>query len=377
MLGLLPFQIQGLFRKIEKSKIFYIMASLLKHKIGLMILGLYLPLAGFSESPYQGVVFDSKDISSELAKEWNERGYEVICKLDPINHENNTKAARTLLSKQGSVVYLIEVARVPHIANQQPELMSSLQGHPEWRRYYPSFPKEKKDEVVKTFPWIPILHKQGLELHLKRVNELLSKLPKPKTVWLNNIQGAPSSCGCGNTLCRWTSDYGPKKTTDLIGDKAPGQFLKKLSSLYNGVNFIPVFYTECEEGDKPHFCAGVGCYKGICWKAWSRQLSEISKYSNIVGAAAFFKDLERTNSKYGEPGGWVKIVIEQFQTMPLKNGKKAWPREQIISVIQGWGVSDQEIENQIRASRNSSAKGHVLVKATLDQSWVPKIVKLK
>lgn len=326
---------------------------------------------------FRGVALNAQEISNEEVKKWVGQHYEIVCKLDATNHELNKTAARIVLEAQDHVSYLIEVARVPDIAKKHPDLMSSLQGHPEWRRFYPSFPKVKGDEVVKTFPWIPILHQEGMDLHLKRINVILSELPAPKTVWLNNIQGAPSSCGCGNTLCRWTSDYGPKKTTTVIGDDAPGQFLGKLAGSHKNIKFIPIFYPECEEGDKPHFCAGVGCYKGICWKAWSRQITGIAKHSRLIGAAAFFKDLDRTDPKYGKQGDWAQMAVEQFRTMPPKSGKTAWPGDRVISVLQGWNVTENQIENQIQASRTAGAKGHLLVKTKLDQSWRPMAFKYK
>lgn len=337
----------------------------------------FLCLASHGKTPFQGVVLDAGEITPELVKKWTERNYEVTCKLHASNRILNRDAARKVLKQQGHVSYLIEVARVPGLAKKHPKLMASLQGHPEWRRYFPTAPEPKSDEVIKTFPWVPVLHQEGMEFHLERIGNILSLLPSPKTVWLNNIQGAPSSCGCGNTLCRWTSDYGPKKTTTPIGDEAPGKFLGKLMKAHNGVEFIPIFYPECEEEDQPHFCAGVGCYKGICWKAWSRQLAGISKQTTSVGAASFFKDLNRMDPKYGEAGAWVKVAVTQFQSMPPKSGHKAWPKSGIISVLQGWDVTEQEIKNQITSSQKLGTKGHLLVRTKLDQSWKPMVLKYK
>jgi len=337
----------------------------------------YLTTGFLRADEFRGVVLDSKDINSEVVNNWKKQGFEVVCKLSTVNASTDLSAAKLLIKQQGFAAYLIEVGRVPTIADQHPELMASLQGHPEWRRFYPTFPKPEKNEVVKTYPWVSVLHEEGMKVHLDRIDKILDGLPAPKTVWLNNIQGSPSSCGCGNTLCRWTTDYGPKKTTTNIGDKAPGQFLGALKKAHNDIQFLPIFYPECEEGDKVHFCAGVGCFKGICWKAWSRQLDGLSEHTETIGAAAFFKALDRSSSQYGTPGSWVYKAVQQFQTMPPVNGHKAWPGDRIISILQGWDVSDDELQNQIAASEKAGAKGYLVVKSKLDQSWRPKTFKFK
>src|SRR5688572_13698695 len=108
--------------------------------------------------------------------------------------------------------YWIEGGRCEELADAHPEWMTSLQGHPEWRRHFPSFPQPAEGEVVKNYPWVPLFYKEAFEEHLKRIHSLIRLMPKPDGILLNDLQAAPSACGCGNTLCRWTTDYGPIKT---------------------------------------------------------------------------------------------------------------------------------------------------------------------
>ena len=111
--------------------------------------------------------------------------------------------------------YWIEVARCPELADAHPNWMASLQGHPEWRRLFANPPTPGDNEVVKTYPWVPILARETFDAQFARIRELLKDRPQPAGLFLNDIQGSPSACGCGSHLCRWTSDYGKLRTTNL------------------------------------------------------------------------------------------------------------------------------------------------------------------
>src|SRR5688572_29781297 len=121
--------------------------------------------------------------------------------------------------------YWIEIARSPAFADDHPQWMASLQGHQEWRRYFKDFPDPKPGEVVKNYPWVPILYREAFDAHLARVKKLLSARPAAKGVFLNDLQGPPSACGCGNAVCRWTADYGPLRTATPLGEDAAAQFV--------------------------------------------------------------------------------------------------------------------------------------------------------
>src|SRR6266446_5729041 len=138
----------------------------------------------------------------EIALELNERAPRV--KLhDAIQHIRENKLG---------LYYWIEIARNPEMADAHPESMASLQGHPEWRRLFPKAPKPGDGEVIKTYPWTPIYYQETFDAHLKRIANLLKGLPSAKGIFLNDLQAAPSACGCGNIFCRWTTDYGPVTT---------------------------------------------------------------------------------------------------------------------------------------------------------------------
>ena len=127
--------------------------------------------------------------------------------------------------------------------------MASLQTHDEWRRFFPDLPSLAANEVAKTYPWVPILSREPFTAQLDRIKRLLASRPKSELVFLNDLQGAPSACGCGNPLCRWTSDYGQKRTTTPLGDDAATLFVNAVKKTVPESAVIPVWTTECEQHD--------------------------------------------------------------------------------------------------------------------------------
>src|SRR5262245_41677580 len=159
-------------------------------------------------------------------------------------------AARRVKDAGLGLEYWIEVGRCPELANAHPAWMASLQGHPEWRRLHNEFPQPKANEVVKNYPWVPVLYRESFDAQLDRVGRLLSDRPPSRGVWLNDLQGPPSACGCGNPVCRWTADYGPIKTATPLGDEAAAKFVAAVAKLVpGGVRVMPVWTTECERHD--------------------------------------------------------------------------------------------------------------------------------
>jgi hypothetical protein len=275
--------------------------------------------------------------------------------------------------------YWIEIARNPELANAHPEWMASLQGHQEWRRLFKDPPKPKADEVVKVFPWVPILYKEAFAAQLERVEKLLAGMPQPKGVFLNDLQGAPSACGCGNPLCRWTTDYGPIRTATPLGADASARFVAAVEKLAPKADVIPVWVTECEEHDgaKDGLCAGVGCFKGICWKAYTAQLRPVAEHSSRLGVLVPFRAFQRDLPLYGAKGGWIGHAVKTFQTMPPRHKGKAIAASRLITVLQGWDVTDDDVAAQLRESQRAGVGGTIVSEVKIDQSFKPRIVKWK
>lgn len=275
--------------------------------------------------------------------------------------------------------YWIEIARCPELADAHPEWMASLQGHSEWRRFFKDVPQPKKNvEVVKNYPWVPVLYEEAFEAHRQRVQRLLNGKPAAKGIFLNDLQGGPSACGCGNPLCRWTGDYGPIKTATPLPADAAARFVAAVAELAPESEIIPVWVTECEEHDgaKDGLCAGVGCFKGICWKAYCKQLTPLAEQSKQIGVLLPFRAFQRDVSIYGDKAGWIRHALKTFQSMPPRHGGKSITAKRLICVLQGWGVTAAEVEAQKKQATEAGAAGYVVSRAKIDQSWRPQIHKV-
>ena len=275
--------------------------------------------------------------------------------------------------------YWLEVAHCPELADAHPDWMASLQGHPEWRRLFSDPPTPGEDEVVKTYPWVPILSKESFDGQLQRMKRLLANRPQSTGVFLNDLQGAPSACGCGNHLCRWTTDYGKRRTTTPLKNDAPSKFVAEVRKLLPQSEVIPVWTTECEEHDgaADGLCAGVGCFKGICWKAWTEQLVPVARDSSQIGVLLPYKAFQRDLPIYRKPAGWITEAMKSFQTMPARYKQPPAPSSRLIAVLQGWDVTDQQIAQQISVASEAGAVGQIVAYTELDQSWSPKLVPLE
>jgi len=126
-------------------------------------------------------------------------------------------------------------------------------------------------------PWVPITTREGFDAQFARVARILSALPAAAEIYLSDLQGAPSACGCGHPMCRWATDYFLRDErrerkiasgTPLAPDAA-ADFVDSVRTLARGASVIPVWLAECAEGDER--CHGVPCFEGACWPALAAQ----------------------------------------------------------------------------------------------------------
>lgn len=324
------------------------------------------------------------DASAKRLEELKSSGTNTVVFKLTIDHEEAKKAIRTATSAAAntglSFAYWVEVARSPVLADEHPEWMASLQTHDEWRRLFPDSPQPRPNEVAKTYPWVPVLSREPFKAQRERVVALLTDLPNAKLIFLNDLQGAPSACGCGNSLCRWTSDYGERRTTTPLNDDAAALFITAIQKAAPSSEVVPVWTTECEQhdGHPDGLCAGVGCFDGICWKAYMRQLMPVAATARRVAVLATYKQFQRDVASYGEAkASWVSFAIKTFQKMPPQHNGTAIPASRMIAVLQGWDVSPEEIAAQQTAAQKAGAIGSVVAFDKIEQSWIPKVVQWK
>ena len=329
--------------------------------------------------PYCGVLVTAEMVCDTNLKSWRGERLNVVLAIEngsPEDLQKQTDAARRLIDAGFETEYWIEVARSPSMADAHPEWMSSLQGHDEWRRMFPDLKPAMPDEVVKNYPWVPILYTESFAAHLERIEHLLRDLPMPKRIWLNDLQGGPSACGCGHRLCRWTADYGPIHTATPLGDDAAADFVRAVAEKFPAAEIIPIWATECEEADEHESCGGVGCFDGICWQAYTRQLMHLEKVAPRIGVQCFYKVFERDLPRYGGRAGWIQFALRSFQEMPPQRGGRAIPANRLIAVVQGWDVDDAEQQSQIKFAAQAGATGYLIAKFPIAQGWEPRPISI-
>jgi len=288
--------------------------------------------------------------------------------------------------------YWIEVGRCPALAEAHPEWMASLQGHPEWRRLFPNAPEPGAGEVVKNYPWVPVLYQEAFGAHLQRVKSLLRALPPARGIFLNDLQAAPSACGCGNTLCRWTPDYGPIRTATRPPARgypadAAARFLTAVATGAErrpgapGAEIIPVWTTECEEQEKDAACAGVACFQGACWREYTAQLMPVARECPTLAVLCLYRAFGRdrppgTRLRVSGEADWVGQALRSFVEMPPRRGGQPVPLQRLLAVLQGWDVTEAQRQAQIRRCREAGARGYVMALTRIDQGWEPRIVRV-
>lgn len=333
-----------------------------------------------STPSFRAALLAADDIAAGRLTELAAAGFNAVVVViegtEPASREVEQRAAELVLSSSLELHYWIEVARCEELADAHPGWMASLQTHAEWRRLFPDTPAVESNQVAKTYPWVPILSREPFAAQLQRVTDLLADKPKPSGVFLNDLQGAPSACGCGNTLCRWTSDYGDRRTTTPLGDDAATLFVNAVKKQLPESEIVPVWTTECEQqdGDVHGMCAGVGCFEGICWKALTRQLGHLELTCDRLAVLVPYREFGRDLPRYGEPAGWVAHAVKSMSEMPPLRGGRAVPPSRWITVLQGWDMQELEVAQQIQVAKQVAAAGYIVAYEKLDQSWQPKIV---
>jgi hypothetical protein len=304
------------------------------------------------------------------------QGYNSVVLSLSANATQDKDAAHRIQTTGFNLYYWIEIARNPALADSHPEWMASLQGHQEWRRFFPDLPKPAAGEVVKNYPWVPVFYQEAFAAHLKRVKELLQDKPAPRGIFLNDLQGAPSACGCGNHLCRWTSNYGPIKTATPLGADAAAKFVAAVKKLAPESQIVPVWLTECEEQDHDELCAGIPCFKNTCWREWTAQLMPVASEVEMLGALLPYRALQRDLTRYGPEAGWIKSALVSFTALPARYQVKGVPHDRLVAVLQGWDVTPEQINSQITRSSEAGTANYVVSMMKIEQDWKPVIVNV-
>jgi len=341
------------------------------------------------KAPLEALIVDPVDITPKKVVAWKSEGFKLVVltldeRFEPATYEN---AARIIAAESLDLYYWIEVARNTTFAQEHPEWMASLGTHDDWRTRFPDTPKLKDGEVAKAWPWTPIAYRQAFDAHVERIARLLRRVPDNyRGLLLNDLQGGPSSCGCGNLQCRWAIDYGVPSTTDRSdGADVASRFITEVRTLAAGKDVIPVWTTECEEHDlttetQPHrgwstgYCGGVECFNHQCPLKFTEQWQALhATHRGPTGVLLLQKEFQRDRKEYGAPANWITSAIKSLDEQ--KPGPV--PRNQLWLVVQGDGARPGEEAAARQAALRLEPAAVLVARTRIDQSFEPRLINTK
>jgi hypothetical protein len=339
--------------------------------------------------PLEAVLVDPADVTPEKVANWMQTGHRaVVVVLDErYSADKYATVARMIGAAKLDLYYWIEVARNRILADAHPRWMASLGMHDDWRKRYPKTPLPAKDtEVAKAYPWVPIGYREAFDAHLERITGLQKLAAEPyRGILLNDLQGGPAACGCGNLQCRWALDYGvPSTAAKLEGPDVAVRFLTSVRKLAPGKEVIPIWMTECEHDDlasslrngagSTGLCGSVPCATGTCPKAFAQQWSPlVADGESPIGLLLLQKELQRNGPLY-VTASWVPKAVDYVDSIAAQPGKTVLPRNRLWLVVQRAGVSEEELAAARAAALQTNAAAVLLALTQIDQSYEPRVI---
>ena len=290
--------------------------------------------ANDGQTPRTALIVEPEAINTETVSRWKKEAaaFLVVVLDERFDASVYKRASQAAATGSLDIYYWIEVGRHPAFAEEHPEWLASIGSHEDWRKLFREVPKRKKDEVVKAWPWTPIAYRKTFDAHLTRIKALLERVPSGyRGVLLNDLQGGPTSCGCGNLQCRWAIDYGVPATTEKFsGHDVAVRFLAQVEKFAPSKEVIPVWTIECEQedmalGKEPKrdwstgYCGDVDCCN-YCLARFAEQWNALLEaYDGPVAILLLHKEFRRTGKDYGPAAGWVSRALGYLKERPKKN----------------------------------------------------------
>ncbi|HEU0010438.1 MAG TPA: hypothetical protein VFT34_11535 [Verrucomicrobiae bacterium] len=340
-------------------------------------------------APVEIVLVEAETVTASAVSQWKKEGFKAVAvALDERTGEADYRELSRRISEGGlDLYYWIEVARNPAMATAHPRWMAALGSHEDWQKNFPKFPEPGVGEVAKAFPWVPIGYREAFDAHLARIEQLLKRAPPGwRGLLLNDLQAGPSSCGCGNLLCRWAVDYHVRSTaTKLAGDSVAARFVAEVRKRVGDKSVVPVWTTECENVDLPAdkhqgrpgtgLCGTVGCATGACPEDFTRQWSAlVSDHDGPLGLLALHTALQRTQTEFGGGPGWVTNAIGYLdQTVPAHGGNAT--RDRLWMVVEDSRAGEAATARRLAAQAGVGAV--IVARAKIDQSYEPRMIPVK
>ena len=349
-----------------------------------------VPAGSPNKTPAEIVLVEPANLTARQVAAWKKEGFVGVAVLLDERFDRPTYAHVAQLVSDASLVlyFWIEVGRNPALAEAHPRWMASLGMHDDWQKKFPNFVLPKEGEVAKAFPWVPIWYQEAYDAHLKRIEQLLKRVPPGyRGLLLNDLQGGPSSCGCGNLQCRWATDYHvPATGARIDGPEAPARFVAAVRERAVGKLVVPVWTTECEDEDLPGskrpdgkstgLCGTVGCAVGTCPKDFTKQWSALlSGHEGPIGLLGLHREFDRERPEYGDGPGWLNHAVAYLDQVPPQNGGKAMGHDRLWLVVQGYDTKHEPAARRLAATLGASTV--IVARTKLDQSFEPRLVQVK
>ena len=348
-----------------------------------ILLPLHLAVSATAASPAREIVLvQPAQVTAENARAWKAEGFTAAAVILDSEIKPSIPA---LLSDAGLEYHLwIEIARQPGLADAHPRWMASLGVHDDWLRRYPRAVAPKPGEVAKAWPWVTIRYREAFDAQLARLRDLLDRAPSGwRSVLLNDLQGGPSSCGCGNLQCRWATDYHVSSTGERMNDDdAAARFLAAVRAHVPGKTVVPVWTTECEHDDLPAskrkgapstgLCGGVGCATGLCPKEYTKQWSAVlGTNDHPIALLGLHGELERRDAG----AAWITNALAYLDGVPPAHGGRSLPRERLWLVVHGLDTAQEKVSRKLAATLGAAII--IVARTKIDQSYEPRVIPLK
>jgi hypothetical protein len=278
----------------------------------------------------------------------------------------------------------IEVGRDEAAAGAHPEWMHAPQHH-EWLQAFPNWGGGRTALVA---PWICVNNRAAFDYALNRVCRLVEAAPPLDGLFLNDIQGPPAGCGCGNVLCRsWDNSPGakiapaPYQNPDVFFSqvfwRACADAIANLSvNALPPSRVFPVICGECEIGvtmggvespdERRGTCRGIPCSRPcalVYWPGLVRSLAAERGRPSAVGLLTPYRLFDRDTPLYGGTAAWVGASAAHYREYD--------PNASLIAVVQGWDVTQDELAAQKEQAIRNGAAGLLVLEEPLEQSWWP------
>jgi len=342
-------------------------------------------LAAFCSRAAEFVLVTPEAVSADAIRNWKTEGFTgVVLFLDETNVARLKPATEHLQAAGVPFHYWIEVGRNSRMADAHPRWVASLGMHYNWRKLAPKVKPPDTGDVGKAFPWVSINYKEAFDAHVARVKQLLAGAPTNYAgLLLNDLQGPPSSCGCGNVQCRWATDYHVAGTGSAMGNDAAAKFVREMEKLSGPRAVIPVWTTECEDEDLPPekragkkstgLCGDVSCAVGTCPKDFTKQWNNlVTGRPGAIALLALPNEFARTNATFTHGTGWIAQPVTYLDETLPKNGGTPFPHERLWIVVEGRTPEDELAAR--RAAARTGATNVILTRVRVDQSFEPRVI---